>query len=230
MLMCPAPIFTPQVIAREQIVQASIAICAFELTSPDVASPRVKRAPASVHGMQLHGRPARRHLDVTDPPGGMPAAAQRPRNDAGGCASHCTESPGRPLSCPVESPHALSERKPLFSCRMPPRNPKGRGVPVQKIDVFAILNLFGVSGQKLKLFGDRHLPDGQECGCAQHSFRTRNSAYPSPQHPSNTPHPRAHTLCTIPPLHDPLPSARRRPKLRDRLRAWLPPWSPSWTT
>ena len=127
MLMCPAPIFTPQVIAREQIVQASIAICAFELTSPDVASPRVKRAPASVHGMQLHGRPARRHLDVTDPPGGMPAAAQRPRNDAGGCASHCTESPGRPLSCPVESPHALSEQETLFhaGCRRGTRKVEG---------------------------------------------------------------------------------------------------------
>ena len=54
MLMCPAPIFTPQVIAREQIVQASIAICAFWLTSPDAALPRVKCALACGYGMQLH--------------------------------------------------------------------------------------------------------------------------------------------------------------------------------
>ena len=194
------------------------------------ALPRVKCALACGYGMQLHDGLPRRHVGVTGPPGGMPDDRQRPRSGGGACASHCTESPGRPLSCPVESPHALSERETVFSCRMPPRNPKGRGVPVQKIDVFAIFNLFGVSGQKLKLFGDRHLPDGQECGCAQHSFRTRNPAYPSPQHPSNTPHPRALPFAPVTTPTPPLPFARRIPKSRDRFRAWLPPWSPSWTT
>ena len=130
---------------------------AFWLTSPDPALPRVKCALACGYGMQLHDGLPRRHLGVTGPPGGMPDDRQRPRSGGGACASHCTKSPGRPLSCPVESPHALAERETLFSCRMPPRNPKGRGVPVQKIDVFAIFNLFGVSGQKLKLFGDRRV-------------------------------------------------------------------------
>ena len=51
MLMCPAPMFTLQVIVLESIMQASIATCAFELTSSDVAPPRVKRAADSVHGM-----------------------------------------------------------------------------------------------------------------------------------------------------------------------------------
>ena len=87
MLTCPAPIFTPQVVALKPIVLASIAICAFELTSTDAAPPHVRRAPGSGHGMQLHGWPAQRHLGVTGPPGGVPAAAEQPRNGGGAWAA-----------------------------------------------------------------------------------------------------------------------------------------------
>ena len=68
---------------------------------------------------------------------------------------------------------------------------------MQNIDISAIFAFLGVSGQKLKLFGDRHLPEGQECGCAHHRFRTQNDASPDPQPPSNTLYPRTPALCTI---------------------------------
>ena len=147
-LTCPAPIFTPQVVVLKPIVLASICIFAFVLTSPDAALPRVRRAPGSGHGMELHGWPARRHLGVTGPPGGMPAAAQRPRSGGGAWAARLTEGSRRPLSYLVEPPRALADRDAPFSCRLRPRSPRCRGVPVQNIDVSFDFNILASRAQK----------------------------------------------------------------------------------
>ena len=67
---------------------------------------------------------------------------------------------------------------------------------MQNIDVSAIFSFLSVSAQKLKVFGVRHLPDGQEGGCAHHHFLVPNHASPACHLPSNTLHTHAHTLCT----------------------------------
>ena len=52
----PAPIFTPQVIVFDAIVQASRKISAFDCQLQLPASPRVRRASTSVHGHGLPGQ------------------------------------------------------------------------------------------------------------------------------------------------------------------------------
>ena len=103
---------------------------------------------------------------------------------------------------------------------------------MQNIDVSAIFSFLSVSAQKLKVFGVRHLPDGQEGGCAHHHFLVPNHASPACHLPSNTLHTHAHTLCTnhcpsrllvagrlreidVDPEHD--PGVRRA--LRDKTRS-----------
>ena len=161
------------------------------------AAARETCARGSGHGMELHGWPARRHLGVTGPPGGMPAAAQRPRSGGGAWAARLTEGSRRPLSYLVEPPRALADRDAPFSCRLRPRSPRCRGAEHRRL---LPLQHFGVSGPEAAESRVRCLFDGGERRLAHHRSHTPQAASPATQPPA---YPLEPLTPALPPLSTP---------------------------